>query len=475
MNPFKSLHGKMVFSYCLLGGLFISFAAAALLQFHSLEVQLEDQRSVSLFYDAVRHARRLEKNFLLYRKQEDLNEAVAKAETAALAFARLPATTLATVANTGDHRSVEKYRDLLTEMRGLNRHQRVSQEIVDELFVIGKTVLTLGEQLDKIAQHQLNLAVASHRRDLRSAIWAAFLVATLAGLAVTRSVVRPLRKLEEGLLRVAKGESGRVEKQDDDSEMASLTQSINDTLREIESRQQALSRSSRLVALGTMLSGVAHELNNPLSNISSSCQILQEEIDEVTPEKMHRVLGQIDGQVLRAKRIVSALLDFARDRAFMRQREAVAPLVDEALLLMRNQLPDRVRVRLDIQPDLSIDVDHQRFSQVLVNLIKNAVESIPGDGQLSIVAFRETLPEGPGTVVAVEDDGLGIPPENQHRIFDPFFTTKAVGQGTGLGLFVVHEIIEKHGGTLSVDSTPGAGALFRVHIPDQNAGELAHA
>lgn len=464
-----------MFSYSMLAGLFISFAAAALLQFHSLEVKLEEQRSVSLFYDAVRHARRLEKNFLLYRKQGDLNEAVDKAETAALVFAQLPALTLAAVADTGDHRSVEKYRDLLTEMRGLNRHQRVSQEIVDELFVVGKTVLTLGEQLDKIARHQLNMAVESHRRDLRGAIWAALLVAIIAGVAVTRSVVRPLRKIEEGLHRVAKGESGRVEKQDSDSEMASLTQSINDTLREIETRQQALSRSSRLVALGTMLSGVAHELNNPLSNISSSCQILQEEIDEVKPEQLHHVLGQIDGQVLRAKRIVSALLDFARDRAFMRRREAVAPLVDEALLLVRNQLPESVRIHVEISPGLTIDVDRQRFSQVLVNLIKNAAESIMEDGQLNIAAFRETLPEGPGTVVEVEDNGQGILPENQHRIFDPFFTTKAVGQGTGLGLFIVHEIIEKHGGTLSVDSTPGTGALFRVHIPDQSAGELIHA
>jgi len=474
MNPFKSLHGKILLGYGLLGGLFVSLAAAALIQFRNLEVQLAEQRSVSVFYDALRHARRLEKNFLLYRKPEDLNEAVDKAEIASVVFAGLPAVSLAGVAAPEDHLSVAQYRDLLAELRGLNRRQRVSQEVVDALFDIGRTALTLGEKLDVQARERLGQAVERHRRDLHGAIWAALFLALLSGVVVTRSVVRPLRKIEEGLQRVAKGETGRVAKEDGDREMASLTQSINDTLRDIEARQLTLSRSSRLVALGTMLSGVAHELNNPLSNISSSCQILQEELNEITPEEEQRVLAQIDEQVLRARRIVSALLDFARDRAFRRQPEAVGDLVGEALLLVRNQLPAGIDVITEIPAGLSIDVDRQRFSQVLVNLVKNAAEAIGPAGKVRISAFRESLPEGVGTVVQVEDDGTGIAPEIQQRIFDPFFTTKPVGVGTGLGLFVVHEIVEQHGGSLAVDSEPGTGTRLWVHIPDQQQGEGNH-
>lgn len=474
MNPFKSLHGKILLGYGLLGGLFVSFAVAALIQFRSLEVQLEEQRSVSVFYDALRHARRLEKNFLLYRKPEDLNEAVDKAEVASVVFAGLPAASQTDIAAPGEHLSVARYRDLLAELRGLNRRQRVSQEVVDALYDIGRTALTLGEKLDVQARERLNQAVDRHRRDLHGAIWAALLLALLSGVAVTRSVVHPLRKIEDGLLRVAKGETGRVEKEDGDREMASLTQTINDTLREIEARQLTLSRSSRLVALGTMLSGVAHELNNPLSNISSSCQILQEELNEITAAEQRRVLGQIDNEVLRAQRIVSALLDFARDRAFRRQRESVGALVADALLLVRNQLPAGVRVDTEIPAELTIDVDRQRFSQVLVNLVKNAAEAIGPAGAVRISAFRESLPEGIGTVVQVEDDGSGIAPEIQQRIFDPFFTTKSVGDGTGLGLFVVHEIVEQHGGSLAVDSALGAGTRLWVHIPDQEPGNDSH-
>lgn len=474
MNPFNSLHGKILLGYGLLGGLFVSFATAALIQFRSLEVQLEDQRSVSVFYDALRHARRLEKNFLLYRKPADLDEAVDKAETATIVFAGLPAPTLAGVADTGDTRSVQQYRDLLAELRGLNRRQRVSNELIDQLFAVGKTVLTMGEKLDLQARERLNQAVTRHRRDLHGAIWAALLVAFLSGVVVTRSVVRPLRKIEAGLRRVAKGETGRVEKEDGDSEMASLTQSINNTLLEIEARQLALSRSARLVALGTMLSGVAHELNNPLSNISSSCQILQEELNDMTPEEQQRVLGQIDSQVLRAQSIVSALLDFARDRAFRRQRESVTNLVEEALLLLGNQLPAGVQVDRVIPADLTIDVDRQRFSQVLVNVVKNAAEAAAPAGQVRISAFRESLPEGIGTVVQVDDDGAGIASDIQQRIFDPFFTTKPVGEGTGLGLFVVHEIVEQHGGSVAVDSEPGSGTRLWVHIPDLEQGNGSH-
>jgi signal transduction histidine kinase len=245
-----------------------------------------------------------------------------------------------------------------------------------------------------------------------------------------------------------------------------LTRSINDTIDELEIRQETQARSSRLIALGTMLSGVAHELNNPLSNISSSCQILQEEWNELPAQSVSQLLEQIDHQVLRAERIVSALLDFSGNHVLRRRRENVRSLVEEALQHVQFQIRRAVPVRISIDGNQEIDVDRMRFQQVLVNIIKNAAEAIGSDGTVFIRAKRVESIEGWRSILEIEDDGPGIPVEYLTRVFDPFYTTKEVGKGTGLGLSVAHEIVTQHGGLLTASSGQKSGTCFHIEIPD---------
>jgi signal transduction histidine kinase len=188
------------------------------------------------------------------------------------------------------------------------------------------------------------------------------------------------------------------------------------------------------------------------------------------PETARELLGLIDGQVLRAQRIVDTLLDFARDRQFARRSEALRPLLDEVLLLLRSELAGEPRIDLRIPPGLSIDVDRQRFQQVLLNLLKNAVDAAGLQGRVVLTAAPD---ERGGVTVSVQDDGPGISAAALPRIFDPFYSTKPVGQGTGLGLFIVHEIVSQHGGTVSVESEPGRGARFSVHVPDHRKTETS--
>jgi len=474
MRFLHSFSAKIILGYCLVGTLFIVLVTSALIQFRSLQTQLSQQHKVSVFHDAIRHARRLEKNYLLYRKPVDLTEAIDKAIQASNAFADLPEAVRAVLTDPEAASEPERYRELLLELAGRFKRGRIPQEIQDDLHQVGANLLKSGEALDEYSRKRLGEAVDGHERDLLSAILAAVLLAVATGFFVSRSILRPLRDIEQRLEQIAKGETGRLEGEEEDSEVRSLQASINSALVELEKRQQAIALSSRLVALGTMLSGVAHELNNPLSNISSSCQLLIEEQETAVPEEKARLLAQIDDQVLRAQRIVSALLDFSRDRAFHRQREELHELVNEALLLLRGQLPANARVELNLADELGIDVDRQRFQQVLVNLVKNAAEAIPPDGTIRLTAWRESMPEGHGTSLEIEDNGHGIAQADLPRVFDPFFTTKAVGQGTGLGLFVAHEIVSQHGGTLTVSSTPGRGTCFWMHIPDLTTKEHAH-
>lgn len=467
MPRFHSLHAKILFGYCLLGLLFVALIVSALLQFRKLETKVNEQQSVADFHDEIRYSRRMEKNYLLYRKNGDLAESIERANNALGLIKQLPPRLSDSEVQVDATELLERYRALLIEMANADRFGKVSSDVTDELLITGSRLLSIGEKLDSEARDVLEDAVAKHHRNLQYTILAAILLAIAAGVLVTRSVVKPLRTIETSLGRVATGETGRLDQTADDLEVGSLTQAINRTLSELDERQKAITRSSRLVALGTMLSGVAHELNNPLSNISTSCQILLEEHDDLPPEMCHDLLAQIDGEVLRAQRIVSTLLDFAREKQYDRQPTPARQLVDEVLQLTRSLTPPDATITTDIGEALLVDVDRQRFQQVLINLLQNAADVIGPGGRIHIDARRENN----GTRISVADNGPGISPEDLPRIFDPFFSTKAVGKGTGLGLFIVHEIIGQHGGTISVDSQPGQGTRFSIHIPDQKKPE----
>ena len=467
MPRFHSLHAKILFGYCLLGLLFVALIVSALLQFRKLETKVNEQQSVADFHDEIRYSRRMEKNYLLYRKNGDLAESIERANNALGLIKQLPPRLSDSEVQVDATELLERYRALLIEMANADRFGKVSSDVTDELLITGSRLLSIGEKLDSEARDLLEDAVAKHHRNLQYTILAAILLAIAAGVLVTRSVVKPLRTIETSLGRVATGETGRLDQTADDLEVGSLTQAINRTLSELDERQKAITRSSRLVALGTMLSGVAHELNNPLSNISTSCQILLEEHDDLPPEMCHDLLAQIDGEVLRAQRIVSTLLDFAREKQYDRQPTPARQLVDEVLQLTRSLTPPDATITTDVDEALLVDVDRQRFQQVLINLLQNAADVIGPGGRIHIDARRENN----GTRISVADNGPGISPEDLPRIFDPFFSTEAVGKGTGLGLFIVHEIIGQHGGTISVDSQPGQGTRFSIHIPDQKKPE----
>lgn len=293
MKIFRSLHAKILFGYSVVGGLFILLVANALVEFRSVEGELAKQQQVVVFYDAVRHARRLEKNFLLYLRISDLREALETINTALDSLDDIRSKGLWVPVAESDLQEVRKYRDSLTALLDTSAERPASPELLKRVYLAGLGVIKLGERLDGAAKSRVGSVLSQHDARLLETIGAALALALIAGVLVTRSVVRPLRDIESSLQRVAKGETERLDGHEAGSEVESLTRSINDTIHEIEVRQENQARSSRLMALGTMLSGVAHELNNPLSNISSSCQILQEEWEELPDAQAHQLLSLI--------------------------------------------------------------------------------------------------------------------------------------------------------------------------------------
>jgi two-component system NtrC family sensor kinase len=232
--------------------------------------------------------------------------------------------------------------------------------------------------------------------------------------------------------------------------------------REAVRETQALMQADKLKALGTLLSGVAHELNNPLSTIQLSVQLMKR---QSLPEPILRRLDAMEEECDRAARIIRDLLVFAQRRPPERRRVDVNDVIRDTLTLKESDLAQaRVRVVADLASLPPIWADAHQLTQVLVNLFANARHAMKthrGGGLLTV----RSLERGGDVVIEVEDDGPGIPPESLGRIFDPFFTTKGTDEGSGLGLSLAIGIVEAHGGTIHVENVPASGARFTVRLP----------
>jgi signal transduction histidine kinase len=294
-----------------------------------------------------------------------------------------------------------------------------------------------------------------------------FVAAMAIAAFLGRRVVSSLKMLEGYTKIISQGDFVEITVGEGEQEIRSLLTAFNRMTKELQIRQHQLVQSEKLAALGTLLSGVAHELNNPLSNISTSAQILSEEIEEDDVEFKTNLITQIETQADKARDIVKTLLEFSRIKEFRKEKLLFKKLVDETILLVRGHAPDNVIIAVDIPEDLTILADKQRMQQVLLNLIKNGIDAILDNGHIWISASNTAyFSSYNGVEILIEDDGPGIEEEQLKKIFDPFFTTKDVGKGSGLGLFIVHDIIEWHGGSITVDSRPGLGTTFIIWLPE---------
>ncbi len=238
-----------------------------------------------------------------------------------------------------------------------------------------------------------------------------------------------------------------------------------------ERLQQELLQAQKMEALGQLVAGVAHELNNPLAAIVAFSQLMRG--DERLPPDLHRDAGLLVQEADRTRRIVQNLLEFARQRRPERRPTSLRELVQRTLELQSYSLgAGAISVKLELPEDLPpVDVDRIQIQQVLLNLTLNAIQSIRGSkasGEIAITASHERrgdAGDAGGVRVSVSDDGPGVPESARDHLFEPFFTTKPVGEGTGLGLSVSYGIVTSHGGRLWHEPRPGGGATFVVELP----------
>ncbi|MGQ0541849.1 MAG: ATP-binding protein [Blastocatellia bacterium] len=227
--------------------------------------------------------------------------------------------------------------------------------------------------------------------------------------------------------------------------------------------EEALQQNEKLSSIGLLAAGVAHEVNTPLTGVSSYTQMLLGMIPETDPK--HALLQKMQRQTDRATNIVGNLLNFSRTGNAIESREInVNKLLDDTLQLLEPQLrKSNVGIEKEYTKPMSLIFGNGgKLQQVFTNLILNARDAMFGGGQITL---RTAVVNEDEIVVEVADDGEGIPQENLNKIFDPFFTTKGVGNGTGLGLAVTYGIVQEHAGTIEVKSEYGSGATFKLSFP----------
>ena len=235
-------------------------------------------------------------------------------------------------------------------------------------------------------------------------------------------------------------------------------------LREVQRLRESLVQSEKMAAVGTLVAGLSHELNNPLGIILGFAQAQQ--MRPTLDEPARTAFACIETHTQRCARLVRTLLDFSRRSGPARERIEVGHMLERVQELASGQA-QRGEVQLKIiesPADLpGLEANVPEMESALLNLVGNALDATPPGGTVSIGAH--VSPARNGVELFVTDTGSGMSPDVRQRIFDPFFTTKPVGQGTGLGLSITRSIVESHGGRIDVETAPGAGTTMRLWFP----------
>jgi two-component system sensor histidine kinase HydH len=239
-------------------------------------------------------------------------------------------------------------------------------------------------------------------------------------------------------------------------------------LTEIRRLRQEIDRSHRLASLGRLAAGIAHEIRNPLSSIKGFATYFRERYHDIPEDR--KTADIMIQEVERLNRVIGQLLEFARPMNIRLRSTSLQTFIRRSLKMIENQAREKnITISLDISPDDdNVMIDHDRMSQVLLNLYLNALEAMDGGGTLSIALTREDSGQA---VIVISDTGKGIEKKDLGKIFDPYFTTKP--SGTGLGLAIVHRIVEAHHGEVTVESEHGIGTTISVVLPvyDGEAGD----
>lgn len=413
--------------------------------------------------------RRYEKNYIIKKQDEDFNTAIGFIEQA-----------FSYIEGIDDDIEVED-RTILDVLKSeLEEYQTnflplkdkcgAEQALADcgdtaRIQQLGAEFVTVAEKLVKDSQIQVEKFARESK--IKLTLYFSFLIVfSLSGMIVYYvTIARRLKVLESAANAIATGDYDSLPVSTLNDEVQVVFKAFDRMVADLEERQELLFQSEKLSAIGTLASGMAHQLNNPLNNIATSCQLALEETTENGDRTfIKKMLNTIDEETSRAAEIVRGLLEFSRNELFSQKIVSMKQVISKTVSLVTSDLPSGIQIIQDIPEELTASIDEQKIKEVFLNLIINSIQAIKEPTGKIIIAGDLDVDTNM-VVISVSDTGVGIDESVRQQIFDPFYTTKDVGTGTGLGLAVVYGIINKHKGTISVRNNKDKGSTFIITLP----------
>jgi len=336
--------------------------------------------------------------------------------------------------------------------------------LLEQVRSLGQELVCITDDLVLFEQNKMTAFIAKFTIQLGKTVLFLVLLSVFTGTLLYTSIVKPLKKVENAAIDIANGTFSRLPVDNKKGEIRSVLHAFNKMVTDLEEHQEQLFQAKKLSSIGTLASGTAHQINNPLNNISTSCQLALADLDDDKDSFVVKMLTTINQETERAGEIVRGLLEFSRAHTFSLQAFQFAEIVSKMKRLVASEVPAGITIDTEIAEDLIVYVDVQKMVEALLNLTINAIQAIhEPSGSIFIGAEKDT--EKKEAVITIADTGEGIDQENLAKIFDPFFTTKNAEHGTGLGLAVVYGIIKKQSGSIMVESTKGKGTSFIITLP----------
>jgi two-component system NtrC family sensor kinase len=436
-----------------------------------LQTRLQFIEIADQFNNEILQARRFEKNYFLYGT--NLEDVLSHIETAdrhlsssKVEFGSIVG--LDSLERLEGHLRV--YRELILQLRSLDavpppEGTRRRAEIEATLRTHGAELVSSALELAQRERNTVRTLLRVSKGVPVGLLVGIVLLSLYSADFLSRHIIQRLNRLMDLTKRIGEGDRSITPVHRYRDEFTNLVVALNHMTREVEHRHRVMVQSHKLRAVGRLTAGVAHELNNPINNITLTAAMLKEDYPTLSDEERLEMLTDLEEQAERSRKIVANLLDFAREGEMKIGRLEVREIVDESLNLVANQLRlSKVKVRVDLPDNLPpVNGDRQYLSQIFVNLALNAADAMPDGGTLRISG--DTEEEGGFLAIHVSDSGHGIPEHILQSIFDPFFTTKSTGKGTGLGLSVSLGIARSHGGDIRVRSREDEGTTFTVLLP----------
>ena len=455
----------------------ISIILVAGFSYHEFSLLLAKLRFVEIA-DALNASslemRLSEKNYFLYKDDAALGDIKIKIQDTYSTIEKAKSNIVKAIGEVNFeklHMKLKRYEKVIEKVGGTTGSGKNEKEIETSVREAGKVLRLFFNQMVQIERQEVNRIIAASKGTLLSFFALVIIVSIMSSYLFFSRMFKNLRRIEKTANSISKGNFNKIEGRIPNNELGSAMAAINSMCEELKTGHEQLVQSRKLASLGTLTAGVAHELGNPLNNISMTAQTYLEIYDHLSDENKIDYMKMVFEESERIRRIVQDLLDFSRTKEKDFKISDVNQTMKNSLKLVQNMLDvSGIKTELELQDDLPpVYVDENKIREVFVNLLSNAIHATSAGDK---VILRTSLAEsGDRIMIEFRDTGKGIAPEFMEHIFDPFFSTKGT-EGTGLGLSISYGIIKKHKGSINVKSKAGDGTTFTIELPVYAAKEV---